>query len=67
MRLSAQTARNQMMQGQFGESTYDPKSRKLAVRSDRVRKEKTRRDKIVRQKRTAVSVPPVLPAPAVEN
>lgn len=35
--LQYQTARNQMLEGRFGESAYDPTTRKLTVLASRVR------------------------------
>lgn len=43
MGLSYQTARNQMLQGIYGASEYDAKTRKLTVLAARVRKRKRRK------------------------
>lgn len=44
MQLPYQKARNQMLEGRFGPSDYDPVKRKLTVKSSHVRAEKARRD-----------------------
>lgn len=49
--LSYQTARNQMLQGVFGESKYDAKTRCLTVSSTMVRKVKAKQDKAKLSKR----------------
>jgi len=45
MQLPYQKARNQMLEGRFGPSDYDPIKRKLTVKSSRVRAEKSRASK----------------------
>lgn len=44
MGLNYQTARNQMLNGTFGRSAYDAKTRALTVSSVKVRAEKRKRD-----------------------
>jgi pectate lyase len=44
MSLSYQDARNAMLAGEFGESDYDAKSRRLTVRASHVRDARAKRD-----------------------
>lgn len=50
LRLSYQTARNNMLVGDYGESSYDPVTRKLTVSADRVRAVKSRRGRKPKKK-----------------
>lgn len=49
--LTYQTARNNMLIGDYGESHYDPKTRKLTVPADGVREAKSRRGRKPKRKR----------------
>ena len=51
MGLSYQTARNQMLQGIFGQSNYDPAKRHLTVSANRVKTVKTMQGKKRTKKR----------------
>ena len=49
--LSYQTARNNMLIGDYGESHYDPKTKRLTVPADRVRAAKSQRGRKPKRKR----------------
>lgn len=44
LKMKYQDARNAMLEGRFGESEYDPKTRALTVSAALVREEKAKRD-----------------------
>lgn len=54
MRISYQTARNQMFAGDFGPSHYAPKTRTLTVSANAVRRVKTERDAHIKSTRKTV-------------
>jgi hypothetical protein len=56
--VAYQAARNRMLQGEFGASEYDAKTRKLTVLASRVRKAKTTR---TRPAKSAQQLPKTVP------
>lgn len=55
MKMNYQRARNAMLEGQFGESQYDAKTRKLTVDSRLVREAKAKRTRSRRKRSRSAS------------